>query len=226
MSTWKQITGWALGLAAVVLFGLLVWPTLYRYDHMNLGIGTSLLVRINRINGDTDLLSPSGWVRKYQERQLTPAELQSLVARFELDGQRLHVDLYNGTDAAVKGITVEITLEDWDRKTTLQRLYQIPCDASPHGSTSLNQDLGPDVKPNFDPAPEAKRKWPGLRDFPDEKLIGNLQDPKYFRATFPEYRTLSDQYIHSVTSQYLVGGRRFGYKPWSCKIVAAKGTPQ
>ena len=47
----------------VLAFG---WPTLYRYDTMKLGT-TELLVRTNRITGESEVLAPGkGWVPQGQ----------------------------------------------------------------------------------------------------------------------------------------------------------------
>ena len=43
-----------------LLFVLLVWPTLYRYDHIAY-TGSSLPVRIHRITGVAEVLRMSGW---------------------------------------------------------------------------------------------------------------------------------------------------------------------
>ena len=49
-------------LAAVGSFAAFVWPTLYRYDHISTN-GDTYPVRINRLNGDADMLVPDeGWV--------------------------------------------------------------------------------------------------------------------------------------------------------------------
>ena len=45
----------------IALFGLLVWPTAYRYDHIEVGKETSYPVRQNRFTGSTEILYPSGW---------------------------------------------------------------------------------------------------------------------------------------------------------------------
>ena len=51
-----------LALAIVVAFVLYVWPTRFRYDHMTVD-GNLVPVRIDRFNGDSDMLVPDeGWV--------------------------------------------------------------------------------------------------------------------------------------------------------------------
>lgn len=49
-------------LALALGFALYVWPTRYRYDHLN-SEGSTYPVRIDRITGDADMLVPDqGWV--------------------------------------------------------------------------------------------------------------------------------------------------------------------
>ncbi len=48
------------GLIALVAFGLFVWPTPYRYDHIHYE-GKTLVVRINRITGGAKELGRYGW---------------------------------------------------------------------------------------------------------------------------------------------------------------------
>ena len=49
-------------LSLLVLFAAFVWPTRYRYDHMTVD-GDVVPVRIDRVNGDADMLLPDqGWV--------------------------------------------------------------------------------------------------------------------------------------------------------------------
>jgi hypothetical protein len=49
-------------LALLAAFVAYVWPTMYRYDHLSTD-GSTYPVRINRLNGDSDMLVPDeGWV--------------------------------------------------------------------------------------------------------------------------------------------------------------------
>jgi len=52
---------WLVCLAIAAAFVMWVWPTRYRYDHMTVD-GNLVPVRIDRINGDADMLVPDdGW---------------------------------------------------------------------------------------------------------------------------------------------------------------------
>jgi hypothetical protein len=55
---------WGISLSAIVVivFATFVWPTPYRYEHMNLSSeGPQLIVRINRFTGSAEYLTPVGW---------------------------------------------------------------------------------------------------------------------------------------------------------------------
>ena len=53
---------WLLVFAIVAAFAVFVWPTRYRYDHLTTD-GNLLPVRIDRFNGNADMLVPDeGWV--------------------------------------------------------------------------------------------------------------------------------------------------------------------
>ena len=49
---------WILAAALVSAFGVLVWPTAYRYDRVTVGEGWSFPVRINRLTGTPEALLP------------------------------------------------------------------------------------------------------------------------------------------------------------------------
>jgi len=57
-----RLVRWLLLLAIVAAFATYVWPTRYRFDHMTVD-GNLVPVRIDRFNGDSDMLVPDqGWV--------------------------------------------------------------------------------------------------------------------------------------------------------------------
>lgn len=64
----KYVT--VLALLAVILFGLTIWPGLYRYEKLYSNSGWPLeireetLIRTNRLTGQTDELTKVGWRRR------------------------------------------------------------------------------------------------------------------------------------------------------------------
>lgn len=47
---------------AMLTLGALVWPTRYRYEHVeHPRNGAAVLVRIDRLNGQTEYLTREGW---------------------------------------------------------------------------------------------------------------------------------------------------------------------
>src|SRR5689334_14761429 len=56
-----RVVRWVLVLAVVVTYAMFVWPTRFRYDHLTVD-GNIVPVRIDRFNGDADMLVPDeGW---------------------------------------------------------------------------------------------------------------------------------------------------------------------
>lgn len=57
-----RVIRWLVVFALVALFVTCVWPTRFRYDHMTVD-GNLVPVRIDRFNGDADMLVPDeGWI--------------------------------------------------------------------------------------------------------------------------------------------------------------------
>jgi hypothetical protein len=100
-------------LTAVGLFGLFVWPTPYRYDHIDYGRGTSYPVRQNRFTGYTQVLFSGGW-ETVSEEELGPEELTKLEVHAKLNGagNNIELDIYNGSRLSLKEVTIEVTVAD------------------------------------------------------------------------------------------------------------------
>jgi len=47
----------------------------------------------------------------------------------------------------------------------------------------------------WNPIQEVRTKYPGLKDWSDDRILQNLSDPKRFRAAFPQYSNLGDDVI-------------------------------
>jgi len=120
-----------------IIFALLVWPTLYRYDHIDLGAGRSYPVKSNRITGQTEILFPEGWKPARipepekvaaPEEDVPPAEVAALDVHASLQGAGpptgwgyLRVGIYNGSTLNLTEITVEITVLDPSKQPVVDR---------------------------------------------------------------------------------------------------------
>lgn len=108
-------------LLTILAFSTFVWPTIYRYDHMNLN-GTVLPVRINRISGKTEILYPSGWAsvdtpQKEEQRQDTRVslpvdELNKLGGNANFYIDKLSCSIYNGSSYRIDEIVIHISVTD------------------------------------------------------------------------------------------------------------------
>jgi len=47
----------------------------------------------------------------------------------------------------------------------------------------------------WNPVPELRAKYPGLKEWSDERILESLSDPAKFRSAFPQYAALSDDVI-------------------------------
>jgi len=45
----------------------------------------------------------------------------------------------------------------------------------------------------FDPVSEARKRWPGFKDWDDARILKNLNDAQKFRAVFPDYSLLTQR---------------------------------
>jgi hypothetical protein len=112
---------------AVILSGVLFWPTLYRYEKMDFQ-GLSTLVRINRLTGNTEYYMLGQWVpekpqKKEKASQPLPSVEKSLViGKATLDGRMFNGEIYNGSDWTLTSVTFRVVAKDksgsvrWDRK--------------------------------------------------------------------------------------------------------------
>lgn len=58
------------------------------------------------------------------------------------------------------------------------------------------------VGDKFDPVAEARKRYPGLKDWDDRRILDNLRDPARFRSAFPEYKDLPDDVIQRNMASY------------------------
>jgi hypothetical protein len=122
------------GLPAILAFGVLVWPTRYRYDHIKAG-SSEFSVRIDRITGETDVFETrGGWEStvRVAAAPLSPDQLALLNSYASIDdGGTLHYTTYNGSTQAVNSITIAITVKNADGSPVLSdRRYELGLDSS------------------------------------------------------------------------------------------------
>lgn len=122
----------------VLLFGIGVWPTMYRYDHLSVSGGT-YPVRIHRCSGKTEILwGGEGWFAVAGKLSLDKKintlpkdQLGKLEARFDFSSSgEIEAEIYNGTDRVINAIKVEVTVLSATGVQVLRRTYVL----SPLGS--------------------------------------------------------------------------------------------
>lgn len=95
-------------LIGVMVFGWFVWPTQYRYDHMQFGYGPARhegIIRINRFSGVAEVLSTQGWRRL----EPTPPRKMFLLGT---DLRTSHLVCVNASDEMVDA-TTDQTMGKW-----------------------------------------------------------------------------------------------------------------
>jgi hypothetical protein len=133
----RTTLAWGAGVMVGLPFALLVWPTPYRYDHIDLGRGVSYPVRQSRLTGDTEILFPQGWKSAQKpepekvaapEEDIPPAEVAALDVHASLQGAGLstgwgylRVGIYNGSTLNLTEITVEVTVLDSAKQPVVDR---------------------------------------------------------------------------------------------------------
>lgn len=145
------------------LFGWFVWPTKYRYDRLRIE-GSELPVRIHRVTGEADYLSPigDGWIKNEKPTAVTapPAAVDlGKLTPYQLTGKAgiflddISVDLYNSTAHTVQQITVQIEVKNLDGNVAIFRQYNLTGQCPPLTSSTFRGRLG------FTPASNQKWSW-------------------------------------------------------------------
>jgi hypothetical protein len=131
---WAVVIG--ICVAVLVPFGYLVWPTVYRYDHIQVA-GSDLPVRIDRFTGKAEYLYLNGWQAASegppsQGRSRVPTEtLATIKTTFILQGGYKEVipggqqgdieaEVQNGSNWTLESITVNVTTVDNTGHTTMK----------------------------------------------------------------------------------------------------------
>ena len=125
-------------LPIVVLLALTVWPTLYRYEKLTAGQVT-MLVRINRITGATERLTPTSGEWRPVKRTATMHPLpstelgkisSSLYPFIPSGGPGVSGRIYNGSNWAVREVIIRVTARKKaglnSKDEPFSRLYPVP----------------------------------------------------------------------------------------------------
>ena len=134
-------------------FALTVWPTRYRYEHTG-GLDRDLLVRIDRISGDTWCLVMGQWIKTLDNPALSAstntdsrsmvlpddqARLVKLTAQIDKNGW-MEGTIYNGSSWRIDGIEVVVGM---DRSTAQMRVRTV-------AGCPIQRDEVPDSAEPFD----------------------------------------------------------------------------
>ncbi len=216
----------ALGVGAVIVFGLTVWPTPYRYDHMNLGGGASLPVRTNRITGHTEILYQGGWqaASPARNRELSGEELRQLDVQAHLeqypDEDWIELRVYNGSKVEVVEITAEVTVRDGGTRPPPDPLARMLRDPD---FRKLNRDQQRYVVRKV--SPSFSELGPAGQDYALDKMLRDSQPLESVKRRY----TLTPRIAEGCRPNSVVEFRaRLGFhvgasQPWSWTIMSAKG---
>lgn len=155
----------------LIVVGIFFWVTPYRYEKVKFDKYT-LLVRINRLSGYTEILYTDGWREKVREKQTSPIpkeEIAKIEIRGDFDGEgHYKFVVFNGTIWTIKKIRLSIGTVYPKDKAMVQRIYEIPVNVSPlsvENSCSI-------ILMNYAPQTFGGGKWVLEEDRKSAKLKG------------------------------------------------------
>jgi hypothetical protein len=137
----------------LLTFGVVFWPTLYRYDHVTLAGGT-LPLRTQRITGRTEIFSPTaGWFELGTSRSnddvalpLPSPELRQLTGNGELTGHGSFLGkVYNGSSWTVTELTLRLVALERDGNTRWERLFNAAVRIKPFSTESISIEVTGDI---------------------------------------------------------------------------------
>lgn len=130
-------------LIVLLVFAVTVWPTIYQYHQLKIG-GNTLLVRVHRILGTTEILWPSGWTlapdskdepaaptnvpstERATLKDVPSAQNLKLQATADVADSKLSCTIYNGSEWRIREIVVHISVFDsTSPKPVLERDYRV-----------------------------------------------------------------------------------------------------
>ncbi len=144
----------------LIIFGILFWPTLYRYDKIKYREST-LPIRINRITGYTKILHPEGWRQVNSESKAIPNEEKDKISLIfeDIVEKKLDMnhkstfdfDIYNGSSWMINKIRLSIVAKDKEEKKVFQRLYDVFVNIPPFSAHSCSMKITVRPSPHFNP---------------------------------------------------------------------------
>jgi hypothetical protein len=109
----------------LIAWGILFWPTLYRYDKSK-----GRPARINRVTGYTEILYSSGWKPTISEQDVTVIPYEE-VAKIELKSKQINKEgiynilIYNGSSWTITKLRLSIRKIDSELMMVLLRFLQV-----------------------------------------------------------------------------------------------------
>jgi hypothetical protein len=129
---------------ALIICGILFWPTLYRYDKIKYGLRT-LPIRVNRITGYTEILRLSGWRGVKVEKvikALPIEEKDKIKSTGDFDGEgHYKYAVYNGSKWTITRIKLSILAKDNQGKIIWHKIYEKAINIKPFLTESYSIKL-------------------------------------------------------------------------------------
>lgn len=114
--------------AAVILIGILFWPTLYRYDRMTLQ-GNTLPVRTHRLTGYTEYFLMGKWIPQEGQQSSKKSKMLPFDEQIKVTGNAglsgygsFSGKVYNGSSWTITDMIIRVIAKEkngsvrWDRK--------------------------------------------------------------------------------------------------------------
>ena len=194
----------------VVLVGLFVWPTHYRYDRMKARTGFETVVRIDRLTGRTEMLRLDGWrIMRGKAEALPTHELEGFQGTCKIIAGHLECQIYNGSYWAISELTVRVTVSSPAK--TLTRMYRIskasgvadPLTSTKKWSAALGFEWEPEWG-SWSWTLVGARGWPSTPPSergPPRRSIGRIRSEgevpyATFKARNPEYKDWSNDSLY------------------------------
>jgi hypothetical protein len=151
MTKEKYIGAWLVVLLLALAIG--VWPTRYKMERVSIGSSPSVLVRIDRITGKPEILTTTGWrsMEDAAQANIGPVDLPSdQVKKLDAHGgwcissdNSFCLDLYNGSNWRLTGMSIYITAKNDDGSVKWERRFDKKyLDIAPFGTDKFYIDTG------------------------------------------------------------------------------------